>query len=189
MPPAIHPTPVSSNSKSIDIFAYMKNIKLTTLCVLLTCIVVFAKAQPVLPASNGIDRVTNAYIGVKNALVESDGDQARLRAKMLLKELSASPEQRLKPEQKTFWLAYVDRIKEDTRYISQTTDLAGQRAHFGTLSKNMFAALKKIKVNTLTVYQQYCPMKKQMWISETVAIRNPYFGKQMLECGTTQETL
>ncbi|MBW4891702.1 DUF3347 domain-containing protein [Mucilaginibacter sp. HMF5004] len=167
----------------------MRSLKISFVALILIFGSAYTQAQPVLPASNAIDKITNAYIGVKNALVESDGGQAQLRAKLLLKELSANPEQRLKPEQKVQWAAFADKLKFDTRHISETTVVAHQREHFGTLSKNMFAVLKKLKLNTLTVYEQYCPMKKQMWISETAAIRNPYYGKQMLECGTTRETL
>jgi hypothetical protein len=32
-------------------------------------------------------------------------------------------------------------------------------------------------------------MKKATWLSETNAIKNPYYGKQMLTCGKTTETL
>ena len=43
------------------------------------------------------------------------------------------------------------------------------------------------------LYRQYCPMafdnKGAHWLSETEAIRNPYFGEKMLSCGQTKETL
>jgi hypothetical protein len=44
-------------------------------------------------------------------------------------------------------------------------------------------------MNTSTLYQQYCPMKKAYWLSETPTIKNPYYGKEMPTCGKTTETL
>jgi hypothetical protein len=32
-------------------------------------------------------------------------------------------------------------------------------------------------------------MAKKSWISESSTIKNPYFGKKMLTCGVTKETL
>jgi hypothetical protein len=32
-------------------------------------------------------------------------------------------------------------------------------------------------------------MAKKSWISESSAIKNPYYGKKMIECGVTKETM
>ena len=44
-----------------------------------------------------------------------------------------------------------------------------------------------------TVHYQFCPMAKNgkgaYWLSENKDIRNPYFGKKMIDCGETKETL
>jgi hypothetical protein len=53
----------------------------------------------------------------------------------------------------------------------------------------MFELVKGLKLNTNTLYEQYCPMKKATWLSESAAIKNPYYGSQMLTCGKTTETL
>jgi hypothetical protein len=167
----------------------MKSLKISILVALLLFTSTFIKAQPVLPPSATIDKITNAYLDLKNALVESDGGLAQVKAKKLLAELSSHPESRLKADQQKFLAGYVDKLMFDTRHISESTSISHQREHFSSLSKNMFTVLKKLKLNTYTVYEQYCPMKKAMWISELTAIKNPYYGKQMLACGTTRETL
>jgi hypothetical protein len=53
----------------------------------------------------------------------------------------------------------------------------------------MFELVKGLMLHTTTLYEQYCPMKKATWLSETAAIKNPYYGSQMLTCGKTTETL
>jgi hypothetical protein len=43
------------------------------------------------------------------------------------------------------------------------------------------------------LYQDYCPMyndgKGAIWISETKEIKNPFYGSQMLTCGSLKKTL
>ena len=53
----------------------------------------------------------------------------------------------------------------------------------------MYAVMKAFKSNDLVLYQQYCPMAKKIWISESSVIKNPYLGKKMPECGVTKEML
>ena len=107
----------------------------------------------------------------------------------MLNVLSADLEKDLKPEQKKLLTAYIEKLKFDSRHISESAAIEHQREHFASLSKNMFTVLKGLKMNTLTVFKQYCPMKKAIWVSETATIKNPYYGKEMLDCGSTQETL
>jgi hypothetical protein len=49
--------------------------------------------------------------------------------------------------------------------------------------------MKAFKTNDVTLYRQYCPMEKKSWVSELSAIKNPYLGKKMVDCGVTKETL
>jgi hypothetical protein len=166
----------------------MNTIKLSFLTILFACTTVFVNAQS-LPVKNAADRITNAYIGIKNALVTDDAGLAQLKAKDMLSVLSGDLDKDLKPEQKKLLAAYIEKLRFDSRHISESATIEHQREHFANLSKNMFTVLKGLKMNSLTVYKQYCPMKKAVWISETVTIKNPYYGKQMLDCGSTQETL
>jgi hypothetical protein len=36
---------------------------------------------------------------------------------------------------------------------------------------------------------QYCPMKKASWLSDSKDIRNPYYGANMLDCGSVKTTI
>jgi len=145
-----------------------------------------AKAQTV---SNNIDKITTAYLGVKDALVASDGTATQSRAKELFALLSAQPDKGLNPAQQKTLSSYIDKLKYDSRHMSETTTVDHQREHFASLSKNMYEVLKKLKLNTTTLYEQYCPDKDSYWLSESSAIKNPYWGRVMLTCGTVKETL
>jgi hypothetical protein len=135
-----------------------------------------------------IDKITTSYIGVKNALAGSNATLAKRRSAELLAALSA-PVKGLQPAQQKMLGTYLDKLQFDSRHISQTTAIDHQREQFENLSKNMYRLLSGLKLNSTTLYKQYCPMKKAAWLSETEEIRNPYFGNDMLECGKVTATL
>ena len=158
-------------------------MKKIILSLIVTLSVLSAKAQ-----DNSIDKITTAYIGVKNALVGSNATLAKSKSKELLTALS-TPVKGLQPAQQKLAATYLDKLKFDSRHIGETTVIDHQREHFASLSKNMYSLLSGLKLNSTTVYQQYCPMKKAYWLSESEDIRNPYYGDEMLECGKVTATL
>jgi hypothetical protein len=158
-------------------------MKALFLGLLLAGSILTAKAQ-----SAAIDKITTSYISVKDALVASNAPLAKSRSAELLTALSA-PMKGLKPAQGKLLATYLNKLKYDSRDISKTTVLARQREHFQSLSQNMIGLVSGLKLNTATVYQQYCPMKKASWLSESEEIRNPYYGDEMLECGEVKATI
>ena len=139
-------------------------------------------------SSNSIDKITSAYFGLKNALATGSGAAAENSARTLMEALSAPD--KLGADQQKVFNTYAEKLKFDTRHISETTDIAHQREHFESLSKNLYEVLKGIKMNTAAIYMQYCPMKKAYWLSESAVIKNPYYSdKSMATCGKTTATL
>jgi hypothetical protein len=141
-------------------------------------------------APNNIDKITTAYLAVKNALTTGNGALAQTKAKDLLAALSDHPEKGLKPGQQKLLNSYLEKLKFDSRHISETNMVDHQREHFASLSKNLFEVVRGLKMNRTTVYMDYCPMKKAYWLSETAAIKNPYYSdKMMTTCGRVSSTL
>ncbi len=165
----------------------MKILK-TLSIIMLTLSVSLASAQKT--ANTNIDKITTAYLGVKNALAAGNGTAAESKSKELFEALSAQPDKGLKPDQQKLLAGYLDKLKFDSRHISETTVVDHQREHFASLSKNLYEVLKGLKMNTSTIYMDYCPMKKAYWLSETSAIKNPYYNdKMMTTCGRVASTL
>jgi hypothetical protein len=163
---------------------------LKTVLLSLILLVVFAptRAQEV-TATTSVNNVITTYLSLKNALIAGNNDAAKSSAKELLTAISTVPAKQFTPEQNTLWAAYTDKLQFDSRHISESAAIDHQREHFTSLSKNMFELVKGLKLNTNTLYEQYCPIKKATWLSESAAIKNPYYGSQMLTCGKTTETL
>lgn len=65
--------------------------------------------------------------------------------------------------------------------LAQATDLNSARLQFEKISALAVPGFKKHldpKVESV-----YCPMKKQRWVQNKGPIENPFYGKEMLECG------
>ncbi|MBN8680434.1 MAG: DUF3347 domain-containing protein [Chitinophagales bacterium] len=116
------------------------------------------------------------YILVKDALVNSDSKTASAQAAALLKNLesygTATETQSMITSVKT---------------IATNPDLKAQRKAFAEVSEKMWNLLKSKGGIQRTVYYQYCPMKKAYWLSQDSVIRNPYYGAQMLTCGSISD--
>jgi hypothetical protein len=136
-----------------------------------------------------INNVLKSYLGIKNALVTDNSTATNDEAKKFTAALKAVPVDQMDAKQKAEWAKYAEKLRFDGEHIGESTAIAHQREHFGSLSGNMYAVLKAFQANDVLLYKQYCPMEKKSWISESAAIKNPYYGKKMLSCGVTKETL
>jgi hypothetical protein len=130
-----------------------------------------------------------AYYSVKDALVSGDEKLASEKAKELVKQLDAFAPSNQDAKTPTQLKNLKEKIKADASKIASTTALAGQRETFTPLSTNFFELAKLVDLSPSPVYQFYCPMKKAIWLSSESSVKNPYYGKQMLTCGSLQETL
>jgi hypothetical protein len=123
-----------------------------------------------------------SYYNLKDALVSSNASAAAAGAAEFVKAVDAADKETVNEESRKALLS-------DANAIWQTKDLKIQREKFATLSVNMLALAKTVKLSAEPVYQQYCPMKKASWLSNNKAIKNPYYGSAMLTCGNVKETL
>lgn len=125
--------------------------------------------------------ILTAYLEIKNALVQTDGEQASVAAAKLVETLADSQEK------------LVADIRFDAEHIVETKTPKHQRDHFNSLSDNVYALIKETQANDAVIYRQYCPMafdnKGAFWLSAEKEVNNPYFGDMMLHCGSVKETL
>jgi hypothetical protein len=136
---------------------------------------------------SAINTVLKNYLEIKNALATDNAKAANDAAKKFTDALKDVSIEQMDAKQKDTWKKYAEKLRYDAQHISEVSIIAHQREHFGSLSANMYAVLKAFKNNDLALYQQYCPMVKKTWISESTTIKNPYMGNQMSGCGVTKE--
>ncbi len=119
-----------------------------------------------------------AYMQLKDALVQTDASAAKSAAMKLSSAFSAEKMETV--------------LIKAAEVIASSDDVELQRASFKTVTDGLIAALKANEKED-GVFVQYCPMAFDntgaSWLSVSDQIRNPYFGDRMLKCGTVTEEL
>jgi hypothetical protein len=121
--------------------------------------------------------ILERYLQVKDALVASDGDAAKLHAAGLHSAVSAAGP-----------FGERDALLKGTQRLAKAHGLEKQRLALAEVSEILWRVGKSYGGDEGVVYYQYCPMKNAHWLSIEQAIRNPYYGAAMLTCGQTTET-
>ncbi|MBK5214415.1 MAG: DUF3347 domain-containing protein [Flavobacteriaceae bacterium] len=137
--------------------------------------------------------VFDAYIALENALVKDNAESAKNGAADLLKIISEVDMKLLKDQDAhNHWMQLDKELKEAAASISKTSDIKEQREHFVHLSAHLINAVRTFGINQ-KVYVDFCPMANNnvgaYWLSEDKEIKNPYFGKEMLDCGSVIEEI
>lgn len=141
---------------------------------------------------NQLKTIFESYFALKDALVKSDGKLVSTLAKDVLANINSVKMEKLSSEEHTVWMKVMSSLKSNTEKIVATTIIEKQRVVFMDLSANFYALLKVSKQD-YSIYYQNCPMyndgKGANWLSKENAVKNPYYGSQMLTCGKTVETI
>jgi len=138
--------------------------------------------------SASIDNTLTEYLRLKNALVAGKSKDAADAAKSLKTSLDKLGSSLMTATEQKAFTDLGDDTKEHAEHISTSTDIKHQREHFQMLSKDIYDLVKAFGT-AQTLYKDYCPMVKAIWLSETKPIKNPYYGSNMLTCGNVQETI
>lgn len=147
------------------------------------------KTETVVAKSDFTSLLTQ-YYALKNALIADNSSLAMKNAGTLLKEINAVKMETLSATEHTIWMKYYDKLKADATKINTSKDIEKQRTAFSSLSNNLWSTVKGLKIkDNGAIYIDYCPMKDAYWLSKESAIKNPYYGKSMLTCGSIKETI
>ncbi|MER2996711.1 DUF3347 domain-containing protein [Pontibacter populi] len=143
------------------------------------------------PVKEQLTVVVDNYLKLKDNLVASDAQKAQADAKAIVEAANKVEVAGLEGEQKTFAEEKLSEVKQAASAMAESADLALQRAQLELLSEATFALTKAFGAANQTLYYQHCPMANNdqgaYWLSSNEEIRNPYFGDQMLKCGSNEE--
>jgi Cu(I)/Ag(I) efflux system membrane fusion protein len=160
--------------------------------------------QPKLPPQSKLDStgtqkllsVLSSYYELKDALVATStakADEGATKLIVAANELDgyiktdSINREALQP--------YLDTIKDGSNDILAVKDETTEkkRIAFENVSDAIYGLLRVADIKNAGVYRQYCPMafndKGAYWLSNNAEIRNPYFGKVMMECGEVTDSL
>ena len=146
----------------------------------------------VIQGENQLKVVFDNYFLVKDALITSNGNSTASASKKLVSAINNVKMDKLDMDVHMVWMKVVNTIQKDAENIANTKDVKIQRDHFTSLSKEIYTLIKISKYEN-PVYYQFCPMfndgKGANWLSKENAVKNPYYGSMMLNCGKTVETI
>jgi PBP1b-binding outer membrane lipoprotein LpoB len=142
------------------------------------------------PNSFSIKEIVTDYLSLKNALTKDDSNATADAGKALAETLGKIDMKKLSGEQMKTYMDIADDVKEHAEHIGGNAgNIAHQREHFVLLSKDINDLIKTFGTEQ-KLYQDFCPMadegKGAIWISEVKEIKNPYFGSEMLTCGSVR---
>jgi len=134
-----------------------------------------------------------AYLRLKDALVATDAETAVTQAKAFTNEVEKVSSEELTGDALEYWRQQRGALIAHGKNINQSGEVSEQRTQFDFLSQSLIKTVKAFGAAEQTYYVQHCPMafdwEGANWISDVEEIRNPYFGDEMLTCGTVEETL
>ena len=140
--------------------------------------------------------LVNKYYNLKNALVATKSVEVGTAATQLLASADSmvaflqtdkTNEPALRP--------YIDTIIAQSKVVNSVKDESceKQRTAFSGMTGAIFGLVKKAELKHAHIYQQFCPMamndKGAYWLSDIADVKNPYYGKKMLECGEVTDSL
>lgn len=129
--------------------------------------------------SNGkVNDVYQTYLRLKDALVRADAKEAQKGAEALKVALGKAGSTR--GAAIALKIAGANAIKE-------------QRLHLDTLTFEVEKLLKSGAISSGKIYKQHCPManngKGGYWLAAEPTVKNPYYGDEMLNCGSVEEEI
>jgi hypothetical protein len=74
-------------------------------------------------------------------------------------------------------------VAKQAETLAQAKDLKAAREAFKPLSASLIKYLADHEVGKGAYHEAYCPMVQASWLQTGTDIRNPYMGKEMLDCG------
>lgn len=137
-----------------------------------------------------------AYYQLSNALVKGDTLAADIAAAALKYHVDSLPVARLGIDSSRAADLAVSTgsiSAELAGLIIEKGGLDSRRSSFQMVSDQLYDLLQTTGFKGNTVYRQHCPMafnnRGAHWLSDTTEVLNPYFGDEMLHCGSVTDTL
>lgn len=139
-----------------------------------------------------ISSLSDKYLLLKNAFVETNAVAANDAATAFLSELENVDMTSITGEAHRYWMQQLAAFKGHGKKITTLDDVEMQRQQFDFLSDAMINSITAFGTKN-KLFVQFCPMafnnKGADWISDVGEVQNPYFGDKMMKCGLVTDTL
>jgi Cu(I)/Ag(I) efflux system membrane fusion protein len=142
-------------------------------------------------AKKSLEHLVSLYIGLQSALANDDLVTAKNHLKNLNLTLDKVKMKSFKGEGHNIFMNYQRKVKIAISATENTKDIEEIRKSFLDLSVTHVTLIESFGPFTKKIYLMNCPMansnKGGNWLSYTKEVRNPYYGKSMLTCGSIKK--
>jgi uncharacterized protein DUF3347 len=150
--------------------------------------------------NNGIDSMVDAYDEMKGSFVNNDTLKAKSACLKMIALSDSLHLDELKKDTAGVLEAVqmeVGDMKSNAENLLSDKDIASMRKDFKMVSESIYPLLKAIHYDGKILYWQNCPMafgegNDASWLSNTIAIENPYLGNKdttMEHCGEIKDSI
>ncbi|WP_017732291.1 efflux RND transporter periplasmic adaptor subunit [Nafulsella turpanensis] len=133
-----------------------------------------------------LNEVVEAYLVLKEGLVEADEEKVAKASTALLLVLEKLDGSVLEGEAAAFWQEKRKFLFQHAKLCKEADTLEGKRENFIYLSQPLIKLVEAFGADQ-TLYVDFCPMAQDgngaYWLSEIEEIRNPFMPEVMLSCG------
>jgi hypothetical protein len=137
-------------------------------------VLAFSMAAPVM-AADLPPALVDAYLSAQTALASDSVKELPAAAQAI--ESNAAP-----------LGAAAQPVVDGAKKLGGAKDLAAARTAFGELSDALVTYSEKSgSAPPSGLHIAYCPMANKPWIQKGTDIKNPYYGSQMLTCGSIKK--
>lgn len=149
--------------------------------------------QPANETKAELEKVIDAYLQVKNALVKDDELATDKAVELMSEEVAAVVPTKLEGKGLEAWKNHQSLYEAKLKEMHHIKGLENKRSYFSHLSEIMYCTIKSFGLKQGNLFAIFCPMafdgKGAYWISDSKVIQNPYLGTKMPTCGEVKEKL
>lgn len=141
--------------------------------------------------SAAIKMITQDYLRIKEALVNGNAGEAAKAGGDMWNVIRSVDKSLFTAAQNEAYESVATEIKTQAKQIADNAaDIHQQRNAFAAMSRNAYELVKAFGAGT-TLYHTHCPMYHDgaMWLSDSKEIKNPFYGEEMMNCGSVQEQI
>ena len=132
--------------------------------------------------------VIDAYMNLKDALIQSDASLASSKSEAFRKALEEIPVSQ-REQTHDYWSV----LHKTSKGINGNMSLEYQRKQFQTISDKLIEMVRNFDEVNGRLYVQFCPMADNdngaFWLSKEEQVLNPYYGDKMLKCGSIKQII
>lgn len=139
-------------------------------------------------AKKALEPIISEYVSLQAALANDDLSTSKKQIQLIKTALSKVNMSLFKGDSHTVWMQFEEQLSKSIKQMESAKDIENIRKSFLSVSVNYVSLVETFGPFSKKIYRINCPMannnKGGDWLSYTKEVKNPYYGKSMLTCGS-----